>query len=69
MDYEFKKNGIISLKLKAENDAIEQAFFQALFNGEIEFEKTSSANHPDEIIIRKKVIPTIVKVEAPNSAL
>lgn len=56
MEYEFKKNGEVSLTLKAEADALEQLFIDTLFSGEISFEKISSANHPDKIIIRKKTI-------------
>lgn len=55
MHYEFKKNGNISLVLRPESDAIEKAFFDALFSGEVEFVKNSSINHPDEIVIKLKV--------------
>lgn len=55
MKHEFKKNGIISLTLKPDADAIDEAFFKALFEGEVVFEKICSTNHVDEIIIKRKV--------------
>lgn len=55
MHYEFRKNGTLSLTLRSDGDPIEEAFLKALFDGEIEIVKQSSANHPDEIVIKKKV--------------
>lgn len=54
MHYEFKKNGTISLTIKPDADAIEKAFFDALFSGDVEIIKSSSVNHPDEIVLKRK---------------
>lgn len=62
MDYYFKKNGIASLTLKAEANAIEIEFFKELFSGDVEFERISSTNHSDEIIIKRKVIAPVTVV-------
>ena len=58
MQYEFRKNGVVSLVIKPDTDPIEKAFFDHLFAGEVEFVKNSSANHADEVIIRVKKATT-----------
>ena len=60
MHYEFKKNGEISLTIRPDADAIEQAFFKSLFENEVEFVKKSSVNHPDEIVIKRKSIAPVM---------
>ena len=61
MQYEFKKNGVVSLVLRPDTDPIEKAFFDHLFAGEVEVVRNSSANHPDEVIIRVK--KTVIKAQ------
>lgn len=65
MDYAFRKNGDISLTLKPDHSAIELAFFKEIFDGEVTFTKVSSANHADEIVIKRKpvnFIPDVIVV-------
>lgn len=57
MQFEFKKNGIVSLVLRPDADAIEKAFFDVIFSSEVTVVKNSSPNHPDEIIIQPKPKP------------
>lgn len=63
MKHEFKLNGDVSLTLKPDNNALEGEFIKQLFAGEIIFERISSTNHPDEIVIKRKIsipLPTII---------
>ncbi len=53
MKYEFKKNGEVSLTIKPDGN-IEQEFFKELFNGEVNIDKVSSANHNGEIVFTIK---------------
>ena len=59
MKHEFKLNGDVSLTLKPDNNALEGEFIKQLFAGEIIFERISSTNHPDEIVIKRKTISSV----------
>ena len=56
MNFEFKLNGEVSLSLRPDHTALEKAFFNELFTGEVEVVKNHSPNQPDEVVIKRKKV-------------